>query len=1026
MDRDALHAQYVQTIGPLGGARATARDFLEYATRRQSADDDRRMRAASQSAAGTRALLASHPAAVGRPAEVFADTRWIEPGLEQPSARLDDALSVLALGALAHIQERRQPLKLEALLAAAFGDDDASRLVRAGVLGRTVPPDFAELPDLPGWDDVPPGFRDTLDKLERYAKLRDIIDALRDLGEALSSTSQTEPIKLWRHQAIGAVRSPHADFPLRACPGDLVTIRRAAEASQDFGSQPPANVLVVFQLATGTLISAEVVAGGWSPDAVTVRVPAVHGRVCIGFIETDAGSSGGSGGGSVSAAASRLVDAISHASPGIGAWAAGAFGGMSPPSQLRYTQSICLSDVNRLHIGPPRILSFELHGLEAGRQLGPRQAFRMEWSVENADRIEIRAAFVGPAPGRGIVPPAPPAGLLPASGSASLAPMEGLTPCRIRYTLEAANTPCGSNTRAFDVDYRGATVALVFMGGGTRSAFDLGVIEYLARALPRAPSIFAGSGFGAVSALFGGTDLALGRVNATRAQPHASQLATFWEAVTTWTAFDTGALPGPPLGTRSPEEMIDTLSEKIVYTIGVTVTEFVFDQVKDLVKEQLLDGLAASIGKGASSALGPVAIAAVAAIKLTDLMKKIAEAIGSANYKAALHASVSTRNPAALRALLAAAPAGLPPDVRIAVPLVDLPSGELFYANAAGTLRRFTPGASTFPAVGTPLSRTALLTAATTLPGRYPAFTPSGSTTRMFVDGGLRDPVPIPAAIREGAEHVIVVSPNGGVLSAGLPSGSGNNFMQTMERGATIREFAEARRAIRPFEGWVEMQPYPVPVEFIEASLPIHEASVTDPGLVAIMRDYGYMRAFDMQAPPVMLSDPSATDSLRDVLRETSDRITTLRVSAWRLENDMEAMSLEPPPIRLRDSPRLVPVRDGTGVESMRDAKRLIHSLLVERATAVRNAYVQGGRQAWPETAVPPGWESWFERFERHPFPVGVVRASPAFGDPEDPNVFVPASPWTSLTTFRVPSNGVDAAAMPDRSQVAVLLSRPP
>lgn len=1014
---------YAITIGPLGGARVAAKEFLGRLREADRALPD--AAAMAEGAAGTLALLATHPAARDEPKAALLDPRWLAEdgaalGAEQ---RMDDALTAVAAGALAALRGADAKLDPTALLQAAFADDDASRLVRAGLLGRTAPPDRPDLPVPKGWEGLPDDVTRHFAAIERYAWYRELMDALRGLGAAAAEVAPPRP---WQPGSIGSVASGHAGFPQRACPGDLITIRRS-QGGPDFGTAQPADVFIVFknQDGAGSGIG-EVPAGGWTPDAVTVRVPAIEGRVCIGFVQGTE-----SFGGSPGVAAANLVDVIARHSPTVAGWAAGAFKGFADPRPVArpgLQPVFCTPGVNEMEIGRPRIRRFEPTGAAVGGRLRPRQAFGLGWEVQNADRIVIRIEAVGtPAAGAPALP-RPPAAPLAASGSAAFSPLDGLGSVRFRCTLEAENTPCGTATRSFEIDYA-ATVGLVFMGGGTRSAFDLGAIEYLSLGLPVRPTVFAGSGFGAVSAIFGGSDITRGQVNAGRALPQTSRLASFWEAVADWNAFDVNALPAPPSRTASIADMVDTMAEKILYTVGGTVVEMTTDQVKDLVKDTIKDALISSIGTAGKTVAGAFAIAIVVIVKAVDIVKKIAEAVAQENHKKVLAATIAARDPAALRALLAGGPSplGLPPEVRIAVPLVDISTGDLLYADQGGVLRRFVPGANPFPTAGLILTAAQVLSAATVTPGRYPTLPTGGGTPRLLADGGLRDPVPIAAAVRDGADHLFVISPNGGALGAVAFPAGGPQFMQAAERGVEIRDFADARRAINPFEGWAEMQPFPVPVEFIEATVPLHEATLSDPGLVAIARDYGYMRAFDVHSPGTLLAGATARVALGDQLRALSDRIAALRLACWRIENQMEGMRLMGVAVRLRGEDGLVPIRDGIGVPDLRQMKRDIRAALIERATAVRDAYLLGGRRGWPPRCVPPGWEAWFEAFERHPFGVGTVRADPALGDPEDPNNRGVPSPWTSLIGFERPNvEGWGAEAMPDRAPVAALLAPPP
>jgi hypothetical protein len=293
----------------------------------------------------------------------------------------------------------------------------------------------------------------------------------------------------------------------------------------------------------------------------------------------------------------------------------------------------------------------------------------------------------------------------------------------------------------------------------------------------------------------------------------------------------------------------------------------------------------------------------------------------------------------------------------------------------------------------------------------------------MLVDGSLRDPVPIPAAIKAGADHLFVISPNGGFIGRTPSDPNDYNYAEIAGRAQEIQEYAEKRRILNPFEGWDVMNPFPVPVEFIEATIPLFDGIVTDPGLVTIATDYGYMRAFDVWASSRLLDDPNQRKQLQDSLRNTSDGISALRISCWQIENAMEGMQFPPISAKVRGEETLVPVRDGTGVPQLRTNKTAIHALLVQRLTLVRTAFQQGGRKQWPQSAIPPGWEKWFEDFERHPFSVGTVRGSVRDGDTETLDTI--PSPWTSLASFKIPAGGVGSATPPNTNDVSSLLGVP-
>src|SRR5262249_23011119 len=97
-----------------------------------------------------------------------------------------------------------------------------------------------------------------------------------------------------------------------------------------------------------------------------------------------------------------------------------------------------------------------------------------------------------------------------------------------------------------------------------------------------------------------------------------------------------------------------------------------------------------------------------------------------------------------------------------------------------------------------------------------------------------------------------------------------------------------------------------------------------EPGLNAIWRDYGYMRAFDVVAPTLIQrgEDEESEDLRRDLrngLPLLSDLITGTRSQAWRLECFINKVApVELGPIDRRNPPQTSMANDGADLLALR------------------------------------------------------------------------------------------------------------
>ena len=182
----------------------------------------------------------------------------------------------------------------------------------------------------------------------------------------------------------------------------------------------------------------------------------------------------------------------------------------------------------------------------------------------------------------------------------------------------------------------------------------------------------------------------------------------------------------------------------------------------------------------------------------------------------------------------------------------------------------------------------------------------------MYCDGGLRELIPIQAAIDSGADEVFAVSAS----PIGLASGS--------YRDARIADIAGRVLDILLTEvGADDLRPTGGPVVHLVApDEEVHGIRTIDPGLIQINRDYGYMRASDVLAG-ALEGDPLWT---------SATRIMRLRVEIWERENRTAGQ----PDSRY---PGTVPPAADPGLEAgTAELKKQLGDLLDERVSL-------GGRQ---------------------------------------------------------------------------------
>ncbi|RLP11992.1 patatin-like phospholipase family protein [Propionibacterium australiense] len=248
--------------------------------------------------------------------------------------------------------------------------------------------------------------------------------------------------------------------------------------------------------------------------------------------------------------------------------------------------------------------------------------------------------------------------------------------------------------------------------------------------------------------------------------------------------------------------------------------------------------------------------------------------------------------------------------------IVGLCSGELRYMREDGRI----VDRDDEPLDGPGFDVTMGTLASCSIPG---IFKPVEMNGEWYVDGGVRENVPVEAAVKNlgvTRPFVIVSAPAGAAPS---PRAGEGDILSILFRVESIRadeserdEVAYARAA---------------GATVIEPEILVHDAMTIDPGLLAINRDYGWIRA----AEAVREAPCQSQAAHREIIR--------IRLRAWRLEK----AALEQDPHALDTDPGSVLALPGELAETKKELRAMI-----ERTD---------------RSFLPDGGEHWWTRFEGHP-----------------------------------------------------------
>lgn len=261
--------------------------------------------------------------------------------------------------------------------------------------------------------------------------------------------------------------------------------------------------------------------------------------------------------------------------------------------------------------------------------------------------------------------------------------------------------------------------------------------------------------------------------------------------------------------------------------------------------------------------------------------------------------------------------------IKLRITMVGLESGEVRYVNESG---HFSDGEDT----GRQIDLIDAVLASSSIPGLFP---PVKLYSENYVDGGMREMLPMEAAISLGATEVYAVTCSKAGVGTLLSFDSSNMIDITLRATMDIALDEIQRKNAYPPRGWG------VDFKLIQPTLRTHDILAVEPGMISISMAYGYMRAFDVVEGR---NDPGKFENLK----RTSDDITQLGLKLWKMEHranggaghdeTLSIVELKPP--------------------ASTDYPRHIHELK-ENLKVLIDERLQFG-----DDAVPSGVEAWWEQ----------------------------------------------------------------
>jgi len=921
-------------------------------------------------------------------AEVLADRRWLTRD-RPPEEATRDAFAILMIAGLVSRLETPPENYGPLVTRLMFGSDPSTTLFRDVLLGNPVPEDEG----LP-WHDLADGFHIPFDELNKRPCIYAVQTSLTHIGIAAAGLPRPHP-------RAGAVITSIAPDP--AAPGETVVIR-----GRGLGLPDPAALLMFGTKAAVTTF--------WTDTEIHAVVPQLQGDCCVSIIEQAVAT--GDNIGLLLDSTTELSGALGDCFGPAGVAAAARFGKI--PFGLTSAEATCQPDRrNALWTGPPQIAVFSANDDASGTYIWrPHKPLTLRWTVERADSAGMTATPVVGTPPASVTPYLP-SGALP-QGSQSFAALNSVAPWRSRYTLTATNR-CGTSRADLDLQFL-ARIAVIAVSGGLRCSFQSGALVAMGGLMPTEPAVYGASGFGALT-------VRTAAANFRNPQP----LRDFWDKLTTPDDFFAVNTIVNQLSTVDGAKYKTFLSDagesSEIMALGFGARAGTYLTVPEVNYGEIWwrNGLAltGSMVSEAASDIGPAVSEAVlgasesaassfpwAALILFAL--RVGVDIGVAtdihNKIAAAVAQQGIKDPAALLTAideLVAAAGPVQPGVKLRIALGNLESGDVNYAWESGAIVAQPLGS--LVASG---SLTQILKASVSTPSLLPFVKIDAN---HFVDGATIDPAPLDAVVDAGADHVYILQPNSRFL-APIDSFDQLGFLMAERRAMQMRERGFLSAALAPHERWPRRD-NGVPVvgdlristDLIEATVDLAalDAFGADNGLIAIWSDYGYLRAFDVLAPPLVFPDESQQDdraALARQLASTSDNLTAARYFCWSVEHTLNGSFRYD--LDLGPDPEIVAVSSAEFATDMRSVKRAIRQLIDQRLRLVHDAPRTKGGQFPPIAAVPGNYADWFMKWEQHYWTEWFI-----YGN----------TPWDELGGFGDGSGDVPAETPPAPIDAALL-----
>jgi NTE family protein len=670
--------------------------------------------------------------------------------------------------------------------------------------------------------------------------------------------------------------------PRHACPGEEVTVRGTG-----FGDARPDGVSVVMTRRGGACVAAEVVR--WSDTELVVRVPPEVGYGCVGLIQQPPGFD------RIAEVSGRFADALDSCLGPVAHVAAHRIR-TSLGSAVTAACPDCADPRGRFGGGPPVIRLFTANNRSLA-EVVPGVGLELRWIVEGATEVTI-------TPEDGVLPAL--GGLLdPANGQRRVENLRLADGTVARYRLTATNR-CGDETAWVTVVFTQRT-AIVLAVGGAKGAFEVGAVRCLRDAAGVTPKILSGASVGAVNA----AKLAEG--------PGALQkLELLWRGMQSNSDFYR-----EPAWFQRLEPVVQELFRASASSLGAEVARGAVSAAFNLAGQAVVAAM--GIPGWTYSVFTNVIPVLAGIIDAATFIKAVSDALAEASIfdRAPLEQKVHAEiDPGLVKA------SGI--DLRLTA--VELASGgaRVFDQNGVAV------GVGG-PAV--PLHEVVLASAS--IPVAFPPVRLPAPDGPAYVDAGVRENVPIRAAVEAGAHHVYAILPNVAHMDPVPPSFSPASMVNVAKRSTEIVLDEMQVNDMNPFRGWG------VPVSCVAPCFLVNDTLQVDPGLISINMAYGYMRAYDEVVVP--------SKDLRTDMTDFSNRITTARIECWRAEHfacGARLPGLAKGPQYLGLSP------DAVSLQAVRDIKRQISQLVLDRV-----AKSDGARNCVPSDA-----SDWWEGWERHPW----------------------------------------------------------